>query len=84
MPPAGRLGAILQIEDSGSGIAEQERERVFAPFYRVSGTLERNPGGTGLGLAIVRDIATLHGAKVTLSDSASGGLTVTLAFALRM
>ena len=80
-PQSGVLGAILQVEDSGSGIAEQERERVFAPFYRAAATLERHPGGTGLGLAIVRDIATLHGAGVTLSDSASGGLTVTLAFA---
>jgi two-component system sensor histidine kinase TctE len=80
-PPKGSLGAILQVEDSGNGIAKQERERVFAPFYRAAATLERHPGGTGLGLAIVRDIATLHGAGVTLSDSASGGLTVTLAFA---
>ncbi len=80
-PPSAIRGALLQVEDSGSGIAEQERERVFAPFYRAASTLERNPGGTGLGLAIVRDIATLHGASIALSDSASGGLTVTLAFA---
>jgi two-component system sensor histidine kinase TctE len=83
-PASANLGASLQVEDSGSGIAESERERVFAPFYRASSALERNLGGTGLGLAIVRDIATLHGASVTLSDSASGGLTVTLAFALQM
>jgi signal transduction histidine kinase len=82
-PTAGSLGAILQVVDSGSSSAEAERERVFTPFYRASSTLDRNPGGTGLGRAIVRDIATLHGAGATLSASASGGLTVTLAFALQ-
>jgi len=73
-PQAGNTGAALQVEDSGSGIPEHERERVFAPFYRASSTLERNPGGAGLGLAIVRDIAAL-------SEGAGGGLTATLTFA---
>ena len=81
MPAKGSTGARLQVEDSGSGIPEQERERVFAPFYRASGTLERNPGGAGLGLAIVRDIAALHRATVALSEGAGGGLTATLTFA---
>jgi two-component system sensor histidine kinase TctE len=72
---------MLQVEDSGSGIAEDERERVFAPFYRAAGTLERNPGGAGLGLAIVRDIASLHRAGITLHAARGGGLLVTLAFA---
>ncbi|MEC5163255.1 two-component system sensor histidine kinase TctE [Janthinobacterium sp. CG_S6] len=74
-------GALLQVEDSGAGIAAAERESVFTPFYRSAAALERNPGGAGLGLAIVRDIATLHGAGVTLADGAGGrGLRVTLAF----
>ena len=72
----------LEVEDSGPGIPAVERERVFAPFYRAAATLERNPGGAGLGLAIVRDIATLHGAAITLADSTrSSGLLVRIAFA---
>lgn len=60
---------LLEVIDNGQGIPAAERERVFAPFYRASATLERNPGGAGLGLAIVRDIATLHGASISLSDA---------------
>jgi two-component system sensor histidine kinase TctE len=71
----------LEVEDSGYGIAAAERERVFAPFYRAASTLERNPGGAGLGLAIVRDIATLHGATITLGDAGGGqGLKVRVVF----
>jgi two-component system sensor histidine kinase TctE len=71
----------LEVEDSGYGIAAAERERVFAPFYRAASTLERNPGGAGLGLAIVRDIATLHGATITLGDADGGqGLKVRVVF----
>jgi two-component system sensor histidine kinase TctE len=72
---------VLEVEDSGPGIPAGERERVFAPFYRASATMERNPGGAGLGLAIVRDIATLHGAGITLGDPARGsGLLVRAVF----
>ncbi|MDP3668948.1 MAG: sensor histidine kinase N-terminal domain-containing protein [Telluria sp.] len=75
-------GVLLQIEDSGNGIAEAEREKVFTPFYRAAATLECNPGGTGLGLAIVRDIAALHRASIALADGASGkGLKVSITFA---
>ncbi|MBC7859200.1 MAG: sensor histidine kinase [Burkholderiaceae bacterium] len=80
-PPTGARGALLEVEDSGAGIAETEREQVFAPFYRAAAALETNPGGAGLGLAIVRDIAALHGAELTLGDAANGhGLKVTVAF----
>jgi two-component system, OmpR family, sensor histidine kinase TctE len=80
-PPADGRGALLEVEDSGAGIAEAEREQVFTPFYRAAAALETNPGGAGLGLAIVRDIAALHGADLTLGDAANGhGLKVTVAF----
>ncbi|KQQ33254.1 histidine kinase [Duganella sp. Leaf126] len=88
-PPGGSLAlrvherapsVVLEVSDSGPGIAPAERERVFAPFYRAAATLERNPGGAGLGLAIVHDIATVHGATVTLGDAAGGGLLVTVCF----
>ncbi|MYM25699.1 sensor histidine kinase [Duganella sp. FT135W] len=74
-------GTTLEIEDSGPGIAATERERVFAPFYRATATMEINPAGHGLGLAIVRDIATLHNAAITLEDaSTSNGLKVRISF----
>ena len=63
--PFGQV-AVLQVEDSGPGIAPGEREQVFRPFYRSLGT---EVDGSGLGLAIVREIATRHGAEVTLGDA---------------
>ena len=66
----------LTVEDSGPGIAPDERARVVDRFYRVPGT----PGhGSGLGLAIVRAIAERHGAALTLDASPTlGGLRVML------
>ena len=72
--------ALLEVEDSGIGIAQPERERVFAPFYRAPGAQQVNGSGAGLGLTIVRDIAALHGARITLDDSPHGGLTVRIYF----
>jgi len=58
--------AVLQVEDTGLGIAEAERELVFQPFYRALGT---GVDGSGLGLAIVREIIERHGAVITLEDT---------------
>ncbi len=63
--PFGQV-AVLQVEDSGPGIAPTERELVFDPFYRALGTQVE---GSGLGLAIVREIAQQHGAEVLLEDA---------------
>ena len=60
---------LLQVEDSGPGIAEAERELVFQPFYR---TLGNEADGSGLGLPIVQEIARQHGATVTLEDTHPG------------
>lgn len=62
---------ILRVADTGSGIPEELRERVFERFYRILGT---KASGSGLGLAIVSQIAKLHNAKITLStpENASG------------
>jgi two-component system, OmpR family, sensor kinase len=68
----------LKVEDSGPGIPELERERVFDRFYRVAGA---QGVGSGLGLAIVKAIAVRHGATVQLDRSARlGGLKVELLF----
>ncbi len=56
-------GVVLQVEDSGPGIAPAERALVFQPFYRTLGT---GVDGTGLGLAIVQEIAKRHAAEVTI------------------
>lgn len=61
--------AILEVEDTGAGIPEEDRERVFERFYRVLGSGE---DGSGLGLPIVREIAELHRATVTLKSSPTG------------
>jgi two-component system sensor histidine kinase TctE len=63
--PFGQV-AVLQVEDTGPGIPEAERELVFQPFYRALGT---NVDGSGLGLAIVREIAQQHGAAVSAEDA---------------
>ena len=74
----GRL--LLQVDDSGPGIPEAERQRVLDRFYRVAGT---ETTGSGLGLAIVKSIAELHGATLALASSPRlGGLRVTVGFAL--
>ncbi len=57
---------VLQVENSGPGIAEDERDHIFQPFYRVLGS---EADGSGLGLPIVQEIARQHGATVTLADA---------------
>lgn len=63
--------ARLVVEDAGPGVPEEDRERIFEPFYR-----RRGPGdstGTGLGLSIVRQIARVHGGEVRCEPRAAGG-----------
>lgn len=74
----------LRVVDTGPGIPEPERERVFGRFYRGPDAIGQasDSGGTGLGLAIVRAIAELHGAAVTLHVPPTGcGLEVRVVFA---
>lgn len=78
--PASDGATLLEVEDSGIGVAAGERERVFAPFYRAPGAQQVNASGAGLGLTIVRDIAALHGARIALDDNEHGGLTVRVYF----
>jgi signal transduction histidine kinase len=66
--------AVLEVEDTGPGIAPAERSRVFDRFYRGEGAAE---GGSGLGLAIARRIAERHGGRIELADASPGrGLLV--------
>jgi signal transduction histidine kinase len=70
--------AIVTIDDDGPGIPPAERERVFAPFYRLEGSRNRDTGGVGLGLAVARTIAREHGGDITLATAEGGGLRVRL------
>jgi len=75
--------ATLEVEDSGPGIPEAERQRVFDRFYRADDARlnASDAGGSGLGLAIVRSIADNHGAQVSLHDGdLLGGLRVRVTF----
>jgi two-component system, OmpR family, sensor histidine kinase TctE len=63
--PFGQV-VVLQVEDTGPGIAPAEREAVFRPFYRA---LDTQVDGSGLGLAIVHEVALRHGAEVTVTDA---------------
>ncbi|MEP2830418.1 ATP-binding protein [Parvibaculum sp.] len=64
----------ILVDDDGEGIAEEQLEEVFRPFYRLDAARNLDKGGTGLGLAIARDIARGHGGDITLSRSPMGGL----------
>jgi two-component system OmpR family sensor kinase len=76
----GGQAALIRIDDSGPGIAEAERERVFDRFYRTAEAAE-HASGSGLGLAIARVIADKHGASLTLGKAEQlGGLRVELLF----
>jgi two-component system, OmpR family, sensor histidine kinase TctE len=72
--------AILQVEDSGPGIPEAERELVFQPFYRALGT---DADGSGLGLPIVLEIASHHAATVFLEDARPGQVPPGARFTIR-
>ncbi len=61
----------FSVHDEGIGIPDNEKDSVFERFYRCSNTT--NTQGTGIGLSLVRDIVSLHGGKVWVSDSQSGG-----------
>jgi two-component system osmolarity sensor histidine kinase EnvZ len=69
---------LISIDDDGPGIAEQHREDVFKPFFRLDDARNQDTGGTGLGLAIARDISMGHGGDITLGTSDLGGLKATV------
>jgi signal transduction histidine kinase len=65
--------ASIVVEDDGSGVPEQDRERIFAPFARLDAARDRESGGVGLGLAIVSQIARWHRGRVWVEDGEMGG-----------
>ncbi|MBT1668237.1 HAMP domain-containing histidine kinase [Curtobacterium flaccumfaciens pv. flaccumfaciens] len=65
--------AVLTVDDDGTGVPEDERERVFERFVRLDEARSRDTGGAGLGLAIVRDAVRAHGGDTTVVTSPLGG-----------
>ena len=65
----------LSVEDTGAGIPEELKERVFEPFFRVDKSRSRELGGVGLGLALVREIVRVHDGSITVKSNPSGGTT---------
>lgn len=73
-------GIVLTVSDTGVGIPEEDRERVFERFHRVDKSRSKEVGGTGLGLSIVKHAAQLHQAEVRLDSQTGQGTTVTVRF----
>ena len=67
--------AVLEVADTGIGIASRDRGRIFERFYRVDPARSRQTGGTGLGLSIVRHVAELHGGEVGVQSVLGAGST---------
>ena len=71
----------LSVEDTGSGIPKELRERVFEPFFRVDKSRSRELGGVGLGLAFVREIVRVHDGSICIKSGKTGGTIFEVTFA---
>lgn len=72
----------LSVEDTGSGIPEELKERVFEPFFRVDKSRSRELGGVGLGLALVNEIVRVHDGSIAIRPNPSGGTIIEVQFAV--
>lgn len=70
--------AIICIEDTAPGVAEEHHEKLFERLYRADSSRHRTTGGAGLGLSICRNIVTAHEGKITTGNSELGGLKITI------
>ena len=71
----------LSVEDTGSGIPKELRERVFEPFFRVDKSRSRELGGVGLGLALVSEIVRVHDGSICIKSGKTGGTIFEVTFA---
>lgn len=76
----GANGAVFSVKDTGIGIPEADRERIFERFYRVDKSHSQTVGGTGLGLSIVKHVAMCHNAKIEVKSEIGTGTTVSVIF----
>ena len=75
--------AWIEVSDTGIGIPEQDRERIFDRFYRVDKARSRESGGTGLGLSIAREIVLRHHGTIALTSHEGPGTTVRIVLPIR-
>ena len=69
---------LIQVHDQGPGIAPEEMDKVFEPFYRAEHSRNRDTGGTGLGLSIARNLIQAQGGEITLANADAGGLIASI------
>ena len=69
---------ILEVKDTGIGIAAEKLERIFDRFYQVDGSATRHYGGMGLGLALVKEIVEAHGGQIEVTSQVNVGTTFTI------
>ena len=70
--------AILEVADTGPGLSDEQKARVFERFYRADSARTRSTGGSGLGLSIVAALVAAHRGKVTVTDTPRHGATFTV------
>lgn len=70
----------LTVEDTGNGIPEELKERIFEPFFRLDKSRSRALGGVGLGLALVHEIVRVHDGSIFVKDNANSGTTFEVIF----
>nr|WP_288730763.1 HAMP domain-containing sensor histidine kinase [uncultured Anaerobutyricum sp.] len=70
----------LTVEDTGNGIPEELKERIFEPFFRLDKSRSRELGGVGLGLALVREIVRVHNGSIFVKNNVNSGTTFEVIF----
>lgn len=73
-------GPKVIVQDTGIGIPEDQKERIFERFYRVDKSHSKETGGTGLGLSIVKHGAILHNAEITVNSKVGEGTRMEILF----
>jgi PAS domain S-box-containing protein len=74
---------ILEVEDSGVGISEQDQQKIFDRFYRVNSSEGRSQEGTGIGLSLVRELVHLHGGSISVVSKPGDGSRFTVRIPVR-
>jgi signal transduction histidine kinase/CheY-like chemotaxis protein len=73
---------VVSVNDTGSGIALEDREKIFEPFQQLDGSIHRHPGGSGLGLSISKRFVEMHGGQMWLESEVGVGTTITFSLPL--